>query len=122
MNILIVDNCEVLRSFCTGILSDDGHTVIVANELDYSEVIRTTASDLDVIIANISPIYPEMASSIYNEAVLINPDIRILLMSTPWESKIITALLEKGCHFLTIPFTMEKFSAAVQEVSTLTHA
>lgn len=104
MKILIIDECECLRTFCAIVLSDAGHEVIQSGESDYKTVIESFHREINVVILNINPLSPEIANKVHETILIHNPDIKIIFISIPWTGNIIKDILKDGHYFLPIPF------------------
>lgn len=116
MNILIIDNCESLRLFCTITLSRQGHEVFTADTNNYNEVLSEHIYDLDVILINVNPAYPGIAQEVYAMKEELNPTISIIIMSSYFNCPTISNLIDKGCIALPLPFTAENLLELIQMI------
>jgi DNA-binding response OmpR family regulator len=117
MNILVVDNCECLRSFCTYALEDEGHKVFPAMEDSYFDYFLENGFHVDLVIINANPGDPSPAREIVSITRNINPEIPILILTTSWHNTTLKGLLDLGCEPLTIPFEYGQFIDKVNSIS-----
>lgn len=120
MNILVVDNCECLRSFCTYALESEGHKVLQADEKSYFNHFLENDFQIDLVILNANPGDPEPAKEIVTTTKCMNPDTPIILLTTSWHTKVLKDLVDQGCEQLTIPFEYDQFIEKVNNIYTPT--
>jgi DNA-binding NtrC family response regulator len=104
MNILIVDNCESLRSYCSHILTEEGHKVHQCGSTEFCQKYLYNGSEIDTIIVNTHPTDVSTAEEVVYVSKSVNPDISIILISINWNSKEINELVDMGCSKLLLPF------------------
>ena len=104
MNILIVDNCESLRSYCEYILTEKGHKVHQCESSEFFRQYLYNGLDIDTILVNTNPADLSLAEEVVYVSKSVNPDISIILLSIDWDSEEIHELVEMGCSRLRLPF------------------
>lgn len=114
MNILIVDNCESLRSYCSYILTEKGHKVHQCESSGFFKQFLNNGLDVDAILVNVNPEDISLAEEVVYVSKSVNPDISIILISTKWNSKEINDLLSMGCSLLFLPFNENDLIAKVE--------
>lgn len=108
MNILIVDNCETLKEFCSYILIEEGHNVLTADESNYVSVIESSEKPIDLITINVYPADPKPAQRIFEYISSVNSNIKCILLSIRWACDTVNELVDKGCHHLPVPFEYDE--------------
>ena len=104
MNILIVDNCECLRSYCSHVLTEKGHKVYQCESSDFFRQYLYKDMDIDTIIVNTNPENVFTAEEVVYVSKSVNPDISIVLITIDWNSKEINEGVDMGCSRLLLPF------------------
>lgn len=120
MNILIVDNCECLRSYCSHVLTKKGHNV---HQCESSELFRQylyNGFEIDAIIINTNPADISLAEEVVYVSKSVNPDISIILVTINWNSKEIDELVNMGCSKLLLPFNENDLIAKVGSIEAVT--
>lgn len=119
MNILIVDNCETLREFCSYILNQEGHNILIADESNYVSVIESSEELIDLITINVYPANPRPAQNIFEYISSVNCNIKCILFSIPWGCDAIDEMIGKGCHHLRVPFEFEELISMVNTATPI---
>jgi len=119
MNILVVDNCECLRSFCAFALEDQGHEVLQATESSYFDYILKSGSRFDLVTINANTTNPLPAKEVVTIIKSIDPKIPIILLTINWYNEVLEELINQGCEHLKIPFECDQFIEKVNSVCSL---
>ncbi len=115
--ILVVDDEETVRTTTTRMLQLLGFTVLTANDgYEGVERFRENAADIAAVVLDLT--MPRMSGEeVFRELRMLQPDVRVLLMSGFNEQEAVHRFLGKGlAGFLQKPFRVPNLRAKLKEM------
>ncbi len=114
--ILLVEDDEQVLKLAESILLHHGYKVISAESGKIAiEKLIEMNGEIDLLLSDV--VMPEMnGRQVYEKALEIKPDIRVLFMSGYTDDVIAKrGVLDSGLHYIQKPFTVQSLSARVRE-------
>lgn len=118
--ILLVEDENPVRMFCTHALKNKGYTVIEATSGEEAlEIFKKEKNNIDLIISDV--IMPGITGpSLIEEIKRSNPSIKVIFISGYAEEAFSDHKnLKEGFHFLSKPFTLTQLATLVKDVLCL---
>ncbi len=113
-SILVIDDEELIRQTASNILEECGYNVVcAANGLEGIEIFQRKSHEVDIVLLDI--IIPKLsARETYLKLKEINPEIKVILVSSLKEDDRVKELLSLGANdFLQKPFNLVNLSKSV---------
>ena len=117
MVILIVEDDVFIREMAEGMISDGGHEVLSASDVDEALVHLRSLAPIDALFTDI---YLKTAvvggCDLAREAVRIRPELRVLYTTGNSPSMQMKSMFVDGQHFLPKPYTPEQLHTSVLDM------